>query len=1019
MRTTYHSLIISLLLVQSMLFAETGIIHAQNYTIRNFNIDNGLPHNSVRDIARDRSGFLWLSTFDGLSRYDGYEFRNYHHVPGDSTSLPYFSVGKIILDRNDDLWILTDNGKIARFNKPANTFSTIRSINGEKIGSYASVCSDQKGNVWIFYDTVFWRYTPSDGVYTRFRGIFNENQRAVIKGYVYDLSFENDSVFWISGNPMTRYILNDAKKTVTSAGLYPVMTTPMPHGKIVRNYEHTEWHKIRFDRKFNIWLFSNIGLFCFDKGNGVFSEFRGRIPLNDFDRNKMICWGNIDGGLFIIKPDQDSVIRIPESTVQFLKFVCPEGDNMLWFSNTSFTGYSLGLSQLIFTPGYFRKYSDPSPDGEVPAIFSVCVDKFKNLWLGIRGREYITVIDPSGKKTRKYTPAAESPGIYGPVRSIKRTPAGLWVGYFLDMLLFYDYQSGKFTRYNPGKYLYRALEARGDNKLYIGNDKLEIYDLASGRIEVLFDSIPGGGNFRFHLDKDSSLWSGNPFGVVLHYTPADKTVKKFQTSNFENNIEDVCPADSNIIWLASLGGGLIRYNTLERTSRVYTTTEGLSNNTVYCILQDKQGYIWASTDDGISRLNPKTGIFKNFGISEGLDIKEFNSGASFIDDEGRFWFGGMGGAISFFPDSLDHIRNDARDEKIIITGLSTSGKTKIMRSNDSINLARGQDNFHISFAISDFSMSDKTLYRYRLNGHDREWISTDHHNRNINYDNLVPGIYRLEIESTNRDGEWSVHKTVIVRLKPFLYQTLFFRIFIICFIFSIIIAIVVLYLRQFNEKAKQAQDELRLQALRGQMNPHFIFNSLNSINYFISNNDKLSANRYIADFSRIIRSILSNMGSDFVGLNDELISVRDYMEIEHLRFGDRFDYRIDHTAIPDSEAYEVFPGLIQPFTENAIWHGIRSLEDRKGMIRITLASSVNGAVKCIIEDDGIGRTKANMISKVIKNHGSRGIAIVKERLEIFSKLKGQEYKIEISDAFPGKADSGTRVEIDIPCRTKS
>jgi LytS/YehU family sensor histidine kinase len=201
------------------------------------------------------------------------------------------------------------------------------------------------------------------------------------------------------------------------------------------------------------------------------------------------------------------------------------------------------------------------------------------------------------------------------------------------------------------------------------------------------------------------------------------------------------------------------------------------------------------------------------------------------------------------------------------------------------------------------------------------------------------------------------------------------------------------------------------------MNPHFIFNSLNSINYFISNNDKISANRYIADFSRLIRSILSNMGSDFVKFSDEMNSVRDYLEIEHLRFGDKFEYIVDDRGVDEIENIQVFPGLIQPFIENAIWHGVRALTSRKGFIRIKVTRPVKTKLTCIIEDDGIGRTASKAMQKNSNGHKSRGIGIVMERLQIISKIRGVNYNLDITDLYPGKNEPGTRVRIDIPVKS--
>jgi len=217
-------------------------------------------------------------------------------------------------------------------------------------------------------------------------------------------------------------------------------------------------------------------------------------------------------------------------------------------------------------------------------------------------------------------------------------------------------------------------------------------------------------------------------------------------------------------------------------------------------------------------------------------------------------------------------------------------------------------------------------------------------------------------------------------------------------------------------KARQQQDELKLESLRGQMNPHFIFNSLNSINYFISQNDRLAANRYIADFARLIRSILGNLSQEFIPLAKELESINDYLQLEHLRFGDKFNYEIVVDEKVSPEDFLVFPGMVQPFIENAIWHGVRGLEGRKGYVKIRFFTEKPGSLSCVVEDDGIGRKLSEAHKSNLPGKTSRGIGIVLERLKIINHLRNTGFKVTIEDLYPEKEESGTRVTVDIPVK---
>ena len=248
----------------------------------------------------------------------------------------------------------------------------------------------------------------------------------------------------------------------------------------------------------------------------------------------------------------------------------------------------------------------------------------------------------------------------------------------------------------------------------------------------------------------------------------------------------------------------------------------------------------------------------------------------------------------------------------------------------------------------------------------------------------------------------------------FLYYSYYIIILVSLLLVSAIALSIVFYVRNLKQKERQKQDELKLQSLRSQMNPHFIFNSLNSINYFISNNDRLSANRYIADFSRLIRSILANMGNNFIPFWTELNSIEDYLRIEHLRFADKFDYSIDSSQVKEKDLLDVCPGIIQPLIENAIWHGVRPLEGRKGFIKINFIPGNNHGIKCIIEDDGVGRKASASGRGKSEYHRSRGISLAVERLQIMSKLNKESYRLDISDLHPEDIETGTKVEVDIP-----
>jgi sugar lactone lactonase YvrE len=523
--------------------------------------------------------------------------------------------------------------------------------------------------------------------------------------------------------------------------------------------------------------------------------------------------------------------------------------------------------------------------------------------------------------------------------------------------------------------------------------------------------------YKIVIDDDGFIWAGSNRSSLVKIDTASKKSEVFILSDENYNIEDICIGDGDDLWLAFLGGGVCNFNPGNGEKRFFTTSDGLSSNITYSLLKDKAGNIWVSTNAGISRINPQTGIIRIFGPEEGLKIIEFNSGASYSSYDGEFIMGGMGGLVGFYPDSINMEETYSPGQKIMFTEIRTSGKIipfmQSVSKSDTIILKKGENNLTIYFSSTDFIHSDKTIYRYAMSEINENWVETDSRNRNVSYANLSPGWYNFQVQATDQGGIWSAGKELIIKIEPFLYQRLLFQIAVTLVFLFLVSGFILLYIRQLRQRENQIQDALRLQSLQGQMNPHFIFNSLNSINYFISRNDQFSANKYIADFSRLIRSILYNFNSDFISFDKEIDSLEEYLKIEHLRFGDKFDYRIEVDSGIAEGQHKVSPGLVQPFVENAIWHGVRGLDRRKGIVNVNF-SIENGDLKCTVEDDGIGRINSQKAKSGTDTKESRGIFIVTERLRIINKLHKTDYRIIISDLYPEKKETGTRVVIDIP-----
>lgn len=227
----------------------------------------------------------------------------------------------------------------------------------------------------------------------------------------------------------------------------------------------------------------------------------------------------------------------------------------------------------------------------------------------------------------------------------------------------------------------------------------------------------------------------------------------------------------------------------------------------------------------------------------------------------------------------------------------------------------------------------------------------------------------------------------------------------------VLLGISVLAMYRSNKQKKLANNVLALKSLRSQMNPHFIFNALNSVNNFIAQNDERAANRYLTDFSTLMRSVLNNSEEDFIPLSKEIELLKLYVQLEHSRFTDKFDYTLDIDENLNEEQFQIPPMLIQPYVENAVWHGLR-YKETKGILKIEFIQKDADTILISISDDGIGRQKSKELkTQNQKKQESKGMNNVKKRIEILNEMYADKVKVNISDLHPD--GSGTKVVVEL------
>jgi tetratricopeptide (TPR) repeat protein len=267
-------------------------------------------------------------------------------------------------------------------------------------------------------------------------------------------------------------------------------------------------------------------------------------------------------------------------------------------------------------------------------------------------------------------------------------------------------------------------------------------------------------------------------------------------------------------------------------------------------------------------------------------------------------------------------------------------------------------------------------------------------------------LQQQDIEKVTKDVSVGRQEVAVQEATVFRQQLTIYGLLLII----AIIGVTSYYIYKNAQASKVANQLLALKSLRGQMNPHFIFNALNSVNQFISQQDERTANRFLSEFSQLMRLVLENSQQDFITLTREREILSLYLKLEHYRFRDKFDYEIEIDPSINSDALEVPPMLIQPYIENAVWHGLR-YRDTKGKLVLKIHSKNSSLVVDVI-DDGIGRKRSEELKTINqRKHNSTGLKNVQERLLIINKVYKKDLQVSVTD---GKDGIGTHVRIILP-----
>lgn len=985
-------------------------------------------------VYQDTEGFTWISSVSGLNRFDGFRVKQYRSVAGDSTSLLDDNIqSNFFEDHQHNLWFTTYSAIHCYERK----FDRFRHFQVKKAGQgisedYRAFFLEKDSFLWVVANKEIFRFnihTPGQEAWAGTAASFYCWAEAGKDGavrYIYNQypDIGNDLCFEVKDGKVTR-----ERKWLESLPphLYPsALFSILPESDTL------------------IWLGTDKGLLKWNRLKNSFS------PVDGFPYSKCSFVPYKDDLLVLVH--QQGLFWLNRSTERIspLQTRFTSGNSItiddffsLFLDRTDNLWVSMQTNGLIYANLEKTKFQSrqkaTSPNGDVNWNYqALCEDQDGNIWTGTSAGLF--KLDKNGALSdyfqHKKTGAFSLPDdkIWSIIQD--RNEKLFWIATHKGLALF-DPQTRAFQRI--------PVEGYPDNLFFISvfqhsNGEILVTSVENGVFivkeksgkPVLVNIIPSEeGYTRVYEDKSGKVYicrNQTDIGIYLFkkqqlYLIDSLPVKGEINGFFEEE-------SSKSFWVAS-SNGLVKIDleNLKQTPVLFTEKDGIPDKYIAGLLADKSQNLWMSTPKGLVCYDRDSLRFKTFTLSDGIQSQEFYLNAVLLRRNGELWFGGSNGITIVPPGGIRHYVTTTPGIKI--TGIKINdvapesltcmetGATNISQIRH-LSLPYRDNTLSFEFVAMEYSSPAQNQLRYMLAGEDDKWVELKSGEPGFaRYSNIWFGDYTFWLQGANGDGIWGQPIPVLkITIRPPFYFNKWFILFSFLALAGIIWAIVRYRINQIRERAdlQTRIAENKMSALRAQMNPHFVFNSLQTINGLIARQDLRGAIEYVNQFARLMRVILENSRTNLIPLEKEIELLELYLKIEARRFSMPFTHQITVGDNLDTFSIQLPPMLLQPFVENAIKHGLFH-KKAPGHISIGFIQEGN-YLKCYVEDNGVGRKKsAELNMQQGRAHKSRGLEIVNERLDIIRASNPGDYHLKIIDLYDLQQNpTGTKVEIVLPLK---
>ncbi len=734
-------------------------------------ISDGLSNNSVTTIFQDSDGYLWFGTYDGLNRYDGYNFKVFRNRINDKKSLSFNAIYNIEGDSQKNIWVGGANG-ISIYNKSTAAFHPAEYFSSNK----KKILNDIIHQMRSVSGNLFLVASQSLGLIRFENGLFVGKQIPLtVLGN--KISINNYDAIAIQEDQKN----NHSWVYVRNVGICSYSYESKTLKAVFSISKEVKAMKLASDG--NLWLGTDEGLFLFNTKTGIISEnyFSSKCSVTDIlvDKKKEI-WITTDGcGIYkVIGINKKAVSYNSVNENQLAKSnsvwsLYEDKDGNKWFG--SLRG---GISMLSNTPKYFKSIRYNAKNPAENFILSFCEDEKKNLWVGTDGAG-LKYWNRKNNTYSNYANKLSSPFITGIIRDNNNE---IWLSTWAGGVNKINPKNNSVTQYSCYNPFTKQIEKNiwfvyKDSKANIwasatNEGALYLFDRTKNNFELFDKSVT---NLQCLTEtSDGKLWGGN-------YTTLfsiEKKSKKISKVSIGNPIRCIHEDKDKNLWLGTQEGGLLLFDRKTNTFKRLTTDDGLPSNTILRLLEDKEGNLWMSTYNGVCRFDKKRQTFRNFSVNDGLQSNQFSFNAGIELSDGEFLFGGINGFNIFFPEAIKgfnqknnlllsdfSVNNQSIEESKVEVSETDSGNLK------KVTLDYDQTALSLEFVAVDYNNADKINYAYFLEGWDEQWNYVGQA-RKANYSRLPEGTYTFKVKTTNFKGGWNKEVSLVtIQVLPPWYRT--------------------------------------------------------------------------------------------------------------------------------------------------------------------------------------------------------------------------------------------------------